>query len=110
MRGALANASSRALHDPTRAVDDPASSSGSRRASRCPRVASRGRAWQYRYILACMAKVMVSIPDELLARLDGYARARGTTRSGLLRELAERELAIDNEGRRQGITRLLAAA
>jgi metal-responsive CopG/Arc/MetJ family transcriptional regulator len=57
-----------------------------------------------------MAKVMVSIPDDLLARLDEYARARGTTRSGLLRELAERELAIDNEGRRQGIARLLAAA
>ena len=57
-----------------------------------------------------MAKVMVSIPDELLDRLDEYARTRGTTRSGLLRELAERELAIDNEGRRQGITRLLAAA
>ena len=57
-----------------------------------------------------MAKVMVSIPDELLARLAEYARTRGTTRSGLLRELAERELAIEDEGRRQGITRLLATA
>jgi len=53
---------------------------------------------------------MVSIPDELLARLDEYARTRGTTRSGLLRELAERELANDEDGRRQGITRLLATA
>ena len=53
---------------------------------------------------------MVSIPDELLARLDEYARTRGTTRSGLLRELAERELANDDDGRRHGIMRLLATA
>jgi metal-responsive CopG/Arc/MetJ family transcriptional regulator len=57
-----------------------------------------------------MAKVMVSLPDELLARLDEHARRRGTTRSGLLRELAERELLIDSDNRRQGITRLLATA
>jgi metal-responsive CopG/Arc/MetJ family transcriptional regulator len=36
-----------------------------------------------------MAKVMVSLPDDLLARLDDQARRRGTSRSGLLRELAE---------------------
>ncbi len=36
---------------------------------------------------------MVSLPDELLSRLDRRARERGTTRSGLLRELGERELA-----------------
>jgi metal-responsive CopG/Arc/MetJ family transcriptional regulator len=40
-----------------------------------------------------MAKVMVSIPDELLARIDEAARARGTSRSGLLQAAAERELA-----------------
>ena len=36
-----------------------------------------------------MAKVMVSLPDDLLRAIDGEAVRRGTTRSGLLRELAE---------------------
>ena len=39
-----------------------------------------------------MAKVMVSLPDDVLARIDDEARRRGTTRSGLLREAALREL------------------
>jgi|1186.fasta_scaffold36747_3 metal-responsive CopG/Arc/MetJ family transcriptional regulator len=39
-----------------------------------------------------MAKVMVSIPDALLARIDEVARIRGTSRSGLLQAAAEREL------------------
>ena len=39
-----------------------------------------------------MAKVMVSLPDEVLARIDSEARRRGTTRSGLLRDAALREL------------------
>lgn len=55
-----------------------------------------------------MAKVMISIPDELLGRLDDYARRQGTTRSGLLRDLAERELSA--QVRRRGIRRVLAAA
>ncbi len=57
-----------------------------------------------------MAKVMVSLPDELLARLDEYARRRGSTRSRLLRELAERELSTDGDRRHGAIARLLAAA
>jgi metal-responsive CopG/Arc/MetJ family transcriptional regulator len=36
-----------------------------------------------------MAKVMISLPDELLARLDASARERGSTRSAAIRELAE---------------------
>ena len=36
-----------------------------------------------------MAKVMVSLPDEVLRAVDIEAKRRGTTRSGLLRELAE---------------------
>jgi metal-responsive CopG/Arc/MetJ family transcriptional regulator len=32
-----------------------------------------------------MAKVMVSLPDELLDAVDAEAARRGTTRSGLLR-------------------------
>lgn len=36
-----------------------------------------------------MAKVMVSIPDDVLYAVDREAERRGTTRSGLLRLLAE---------------------
>jgi metal-responsive CopG/Arc/MetJ family transcriptional regulator len=39
-----------------------------------------------------MAKVMVSLPDDLLRAVDVEAHRRGTTRSGLLRELAEETL------------------
>ncbi|MEJ7797177.1 MAG: CopG family transcriptional regulator [Solirubrobacteraceae bacterium] len=39
-----------------------------------------------------MAKVMISIPDEELARIDGEAARRGTSRSALLRDAALREL------------------
>lgn len=39
-----------------------------------------------------MAKVMVSLPDDLLKAVDIEAERRGTTRSGLLRELAEESL------------------
>ena len=36
-----------------------------------------------------MAKVMISLPDELLARVDARARERKSTRSATIRELAE---------------------
>ncbi|MGI8763136.1 MAG: ribbon-helix-helix protein, CopG family [Ilumatobacteraceae bacterium] len=39
-----------------------------------------------------MAKVMISLPDELLARLDLETRRRATTRSGLLHQAIRREL------------------
>lgn len=39
-----------------------------------------------------MAKVMVSLPDDVLARIDAEAERRGTTRSALLREAVLREL------------------
>jgi hypothetical protein len=42
--------------------------------------------------MAKTAKVMVSIPDELLERIDREADERGTTRSGFLQEAARREL------------------
>lgn len=41
-----------------------------------------------------MAKVMVSLPDELLSQLDAEAKRRGATRSGLLAEVVRRELAF----------------
>jgi metal-responsive CopG/Arc/MetJ family transcriptional regulator len=40
-----------------------------------------------------MSKVMVSIPEELLAELDTEARRRSTSRSALLATAARRELA-----------------
>lgn len=39
-----------------------------------------------------VAKVMISMPDDLLDRLDAQAHANRETRSGFLRRLAEREL------------------
>lgn len=39
-----------------------------------------------------MAKVMVSLPDDLLQRIDEEARRRSTTRSALLAAAARREL------------------
>ena len=36
-----------------------------------------------------MAKVMISLPDDLLARVDADASEHGTTRSATLRALAE---------------------
>src|SRR6516162_4400205 len=40
-------------------------------------------------ILCPMAKVMVSLPDDVLRAVDAEASHRGTSRSGYLRELAE---------------------
>jgi metal-responsive CopG/Arc/MetJ family transcriptional regulator len=54
-----------------------------------------------------MSKVMISLPPELVDRLDRYARERGTSRSGLLRELAERELARDNRSHLARVEELL---
>jgi hypothetical protein len=54
-----------------------------------------------------VAKVMISIPDDLLARLDAQARANRETRSGLLRRLAERELREDGNSRRKRLEDLL---
>jgi metal-responsive CopG/Arc/MetJ family transcriptional regulator len=36
-----------------------------------------------------MAKVMISLPDDLLARVDAQASAHGSNRSATIRELAE---------------------
>ena len=55
----------------------------------------------------CVAKVMVSLPDDLLERIDARARAGHATRSGFLRELAERELAVEARQGRAEIEKLL---
>jgi metal-responsive CopG/Arc/MetJ family transcriptional regulator len=46
-----------------------------------------------------MAKVMVSLPDDLLRAVDAEAARRGTTRSGLLRDFADRSLRDRGEQR-----------
>jgi|HubBroStandDraft_4_1064222.scaffolds.fasta_scaffold164185_2 metal-responsive CopG/Arc/MetJ family transcriptional regulator len=56
-----------------------------------------------------MAKVMVSMPDELLARIDAQVKSEHATRSGFLQRLAERELA-DKKARSREVERLLGEA
>lgn len=53
-----------------------------------------------------VAKVMISIPDKLLARLDAQAKAVGETRSGFLQRLAVREVESAEERTRDEINRL----
>jgi len=54
-----------------------------------------------------MAKVMISIPDDLLGRLDLRAKQLGESRSGLLQRLAERELEDGERGQRREVERLM---
>ena len=54
-----------------------------------------------------VAKVMISIPDALLAGVDSRAKALGESRSGFLQRLAERELERVGGHDREEIERLL---
>ncbi|HET9152588.1 MAG TPA: type II toxin-antitoxin system HicB family antitoxin [Solirubrobacterales bacterium] len=54
-----------------------------------------------------MAKVMISIPDKLLERIDGFVATAHETRSGFLQRLAERELELTERHDRDEIERLL---
>ncbi|MCU1494297.1 MAG: hypothetical protein JWO62_2061 [Acidimicrobiaceae bacterium] len=53
-----------------------------------------------------VAKVMVSLPDDLLKAVDIEADRRGTTRSGLLRELAEETLRLRSIERAERIAQI----
>lgn len=53
-----------------------------------------------------MAKVLISLPDDLLARIDARAKALGESRSGYLRQLAERDLPSE-ERQRNEVKRLM---
>jgi predicted transcriptional regulator len=57
-----------------------------------------------------VAKVMISIPDDLLERLDNRARASQETRSGLLRRLVEQELDRARAVQREEVESLLEKA
>jgi hypothetical protein len=54
-----------------------------------------------------VAKVMISIPDNLLESLDAFAQANRETRSGFLRRLVEREISAENLSRRKEFEDLL---
>jgi hypothetical protein len=54
-----------------------------------------------------VAKVMISIPDKLLKRIDAHVEAAHETRSGFLQRLAERELEQAERHDRDEIERLL---
>lgn len=56
-----------------------------------------------------VAKVMISISDDLLERLDAQARANQETRSGFLQRLAERELDQADSRTREEVDRLLGS-
>jgi metal-responsive CopG/Arc/MetJ family transcriptional regulator len=57
-----------------------------------------------------MAKVMVSLPDDLLAEVDAEARRHGTTRSAVMREFADMALRRRREGRASALRALLGEA
>lgn len=54
-----------------------------------------------------VAKVMISVPDALLKRLDARAQEVGESRSGFLQLLAERELEAADHRRDDEVGRLL---
>jgi HicB_like antitoxin of bacterial toxin-antitoxin system len=57
-----------------------------------------------------VAKVMISMPDDLLDRLDAQARTNRETRSGFLRRLTERELDAARSREQEELEELLDKA
>jgi len=72
------------------------------------RVRRREIARQHRVYSVPMAKVMISLPDELLASVDAEAARRGTTRSGLIRLFTDEALRQRSEERAATIDQLFA--
>jgi hypothetical protein len=54
-----------------------------------------------------VAKVLISLPDDLLRRIDEYAKRTAESRSGFLQRLAESEIAVDNARRKKEFEELL---
>lgn len=54
-----------------------------------------------------MAKVMISMPDALLERVDAHVGGSGETRSGFLQRLAEGAIAAEGINRRRELEALL---
>ncbi len=57
-----------------------------------------------------MAKVTVSLPDDLLGEIDAEVRRRGTTRSGLLRTFAAEALNRRGSRRAERIAEIMQEA
>lgn len=57
-----------------------------------------------------MAKVMVSLPDDLLGSLDAEAARRSTTRSGLLRDYVNEGLRHRGHERARRVQQLIGEA
>lgn len=57
-----------------------------------------------------MAKVMVSLPDELLGSLDAEAARRNTTRSGLLRDYVHEGLRRRAQERARRVEQVMSEA
>ena len=57
-----------------------------------------------------MAKVMVSLPDDLLGSLDAEAARRNTTRSGLLRDYVHEGLRRRGQARARRVQQLIGEA
>jgi hypothetical protein len=55
-----------------------------------------------------VAKVLISLPDKLLERIDAQTGRAGESRSGFFQRLAERELAEEHRRWRQEIKTLMA--
>lgn len=55
-----------------------------------------------------MAKVMISLPDSLLERIDAHVRAHRTSRSRFLRDAAELVLDTESAERGKRVRELLA--
>ncbi|MDW5592852.1 ribbon-helix-helix protein, CopG family [Conexibacter stalactiti] len=55
-----------------------------------------------------MTVTMIDLPDDLVRQIDALARWKRTTRSELVRDLAEREIAASDDLRRRRIRELLA--
>jgi hypothetical protein len=62
----------------------------------------------YLGILFRMAKVMVSLPDDLLAEVDAEAQRDGTTRSAVMRDFANTALRRRRESRAAAMRSLLS--
>lgn len=57
-----------------------------------------------------MAKVMISVPDELLEQADALASSLGTTRSGYIQRLMAGDIDASNQASRDAMRRIIGMA
>jgi hypothetical protein len=116
--GSLARGQAGEDSEPTGLKTNPFLSSPSRRTETarcslpmCRAISAEGCASiVYHGILGVMAKVMVSMPDDLLSEVDAEATRLGTSRSAVLREFADSALRRRRTDRAAAMDRLLRQA